>query len=107
VSNIAIRANNQFPWPDFHRLDKQPYRLRTKDNVFAGQVLALQLNVTILGGGLGSFVLPSGPAAGKTVAQVLADANAALGCGTLPSYVSSISDLNDIVDSINEMFDKG
>ena len=78
-----------------------------KTNVFAGQVLALQLNVTILGGGLGSFVLPSGPAAGKTVAQVLADANAALGCGTLPSYVSSISDLNDIVDSINEMFDKG
>jgi len=78
-----------------------------KTNVFAGQVLALQLNVTILGGGLGSFVLPSGPAAGKTVAQVLADANTALGCGTLPSYVSSISDLNDIVDSINEMFDKG
>ena len=30
VSNIAIRANNQFPWPDFHRLDKQPYRLRAK-----------------------------------------------------------------------------
>jgi uncharacterized repeat protein (TIGR01451 family) len=78
-----------------------------KTNVFAGQVLALQLNVTILGGGLGSFVLPSGPAAGKTVAQVLADANAALGCGTLPSYVSSISDLNDIVDAINNMFDKG
>ena len=31
VSSIATRANNQFPWPDFHRLDKQPYRLRTKD----------------------------------------------------------------------------
>src|SRR6266545_2525781 len=30
VSNITTRANNQFPWPDFHRLDKQPYRLRTK-----------------------------------------------------------------------------
>ena len=30
VSNITTRANNQFPWPDFHRLDKQPYRLHTK-----------------------------------------------------------------------------
>ena len=30
VSSIATRANNQFPWPDFHRLDRQPYRLRTK-----------------------------------------------------------------------------
>ena len=30
VSNIATRANNQFPRPDLHRLDKQPYRLRTK-----------------------------------------------------------------------------
>ena len=79
--------------------------------VFAGQVLALQLNVDFsnagkLPSGLGSFVLTSGAAKGKTVAQVLADANKALGCGTLPSYVSSISDLNDIVDSINEMFDK-
>ena len=34
VSSIATRANNQFPWPDFHRLDKQPYRLRTKDTKF-------------------------------------------------------------------------
>jgi hypothetical protein len=31
VSNMTTRAYNQFPWPDFHRLDKQPYRLRTKD----------------------------------------------------------------------------
>jgi hypothetical protein len=30
ASNITTRANNQFPWPDFHRLDKQPYRLHTK-----------------------------------------------------------------------------
>ena len=30
VSNITTRADNQFPWPDFHRLDKQPYRLQTK-----------------------------------------------------------------------------
>ena len=31
VSSITTRANNQFPRPDFHRLDKQPYRLQTKD----------------------------------------------------------------------------
>ena len=30
VSSITTRANNQFPWPDLHRLDKQPYRLHTK-----------------------------------------------------------------------------
>ena len=30
VSSITTRANNQFPWPDLHRLDKQPYRLQTK-----------------------------------------------------------------------------
>ena len=30
VSNITTRADNQFPRPDFHRLDKQPYRLHTK-----------------------------------------------------------------------------
>ena len=28
MSNITTRANNQFPRPDFHRLDKQPYRLQ-------------------------------------------------------------------------------
>jgi hypothetical protein len=31
ASSITTRANNQFPWPDFHRLDTQPYRLQTKD----------------------------------------------------------------------------
>jgi hypothetical protein len=30
MSSITTRANNQFPRPDFHRLDKQPYRLHTK-----------------------------------------------------------------------------
>lgn len=30
VSSITTRANNQFPRPDFHRLDKQPYRLHAK-----------------------------------------------------------------------------
>ena len=34
VSSITTRADNQFPRPDFHRLDKQPYRLQTKDTKF-------------------------------------------------------------------------
>src|SRR5262250_1761009 len=34
ASSITTRANNQFPWPDFHRLDKQPYRLQTKYTKF-------------------------------------------------------------------------
>jgi len=75
--------------------------------VFAGQVLALQLNVQfsnlgLLPPGLGGYIVPS---VNKSVSQILTDANAALGCGTLPAYVTSISDLNDIVDSINEKFD--
>ena len=75
--------------------------------VFAGQVLALTLNTQVLSSGssLLSFVMPSGPAAGKTVATILADADKALGGCGLPSYVTSISQLNDVVDSINEMFD--
>ena len=30
MSNITTRVHNQFPWPDFHRLDKQPYRLHAE-----------------------------------------------------------------------------
>ena len=30
VSSITTRADNQFPRPDFHRLDKQSYRLHAK-----------------------------------------------------------------------------
>src|SRR6266511_5017440 len=34
MSNITTRVNNQFPRPDLHRLDKQPYRLQTKSTKF-------------------------------------------------------------------------
>jgi hypothetical protein len=44
--------------------------------------------------------------AGKTVQQVLTAANTALGGGSLPSGVS-ISDLNSVVDAINNNFDNG
>jgi hypothetical protein len=30
MSSITTRANNQFPRPDLHRLDKQPYRLHSR-----------------------------------------------------------------------------
>lgn len=85
-----------------------------KLSVFAGQVLALQLNVDfsaagVLPTGLGGLHLASGPLAGKTVSFVLAFANAVLGgCQSLPANgVTSISQLNDIVDAINENFDGG
>jgi hypothetical protein len=75
--------------------------------VFAGQVLALQLNITVLptGPALSNYVLTTTAGVGKTVGQVLADADAALGGCGLPSYVTSISQLNDIVDYINNLFD--
>jgi hypothetical protein len=72
--------------------------------VFAGQVLALQLNVNIEG--LGSLVLSGTGTSldGDTVAQVLAAANTALGGGGLPAGFS-FSSLNDLIDNLNGSFD--
>jgi len=42
TSSITTRPNNLLPWPDFHRLDKQPYRLHakgTKFRIFDTQIL--------------------------------------------------------------------
>lgn len=39
VSNITTRAHNQFPWPDFHQLHKQPYRLQTKITKIIGRMV--------------------------------------------------------------------
>ena len=36
--HLLGRAHNQFPWPDFHRLDKQPYRLQTKITKIIGRM---------------------------------------------------------------------
>jgi hypothetical protein len=82
-------------------------------NVFAGQVVALTLNVrfdevdpnfspspTLLK----DLVIASGPLAGKTVGFVLGDANKALG-GCTSTY--SIAVLNDVVTKINESFVDG
>lgn len=73
--------------------------------VFAGQVLALRLDVLLsdaglLPPGLSAFVIAAGPAAGKTVGTVLADANAALGGCGLPAYAATIAKLNDVVTSL-------
>jgi len=81
--------------------------------VFAGQVLALQLNVDfskagVLPSGLATDLITSGPLTGWTVQQVLNLANSVLGgCTTLPAFgVTSISELNDIVTAINEKYDQ-
>ena len=81
--------------------------------VFAGQVLALKLNVDfsnkgILTSGLASLKVASGPLQGKTVNQVLTLAMNVLGgdLSGLPAGLT-ISGLNDIVTKINENFDNG
>ena len=87
--------------------------------VFAGQVLALQLNVALSGpvfaGGFGNLHIASGSLVGLTVSQVLDLANRALGgCLTAADIalltsrgITTISGLNDVVDAINENFDGG
>jgi hypothetical protein len=76
----------------------------TSAGVFAGQVLALQLNVDLEG--FGSLVLSGTGTSldGKTVAQVLAAANLALAGGALPAGFT-YSSLNDLVDNLNNAFD--
>jgi hypothetical protein len=84
----------------------------TKAGVFAGQVVALKLNVAFsdagkIGSGsikLGELIVNAGPLSGKTVYEVLNLANIALGGGTTPY---SISQLNQAVTAINENFDDG
>jgi hypothetical protein len=78
---------------------------------FAGQVLALKLNVdfsaaSLTRQGLGSLTVVSGELGGKTVTQVLTLANTVLGGGSLPSGLS-LSELHEIVTKINENFDGG
>lgn len=78
--------------------------LGTSAGVFAGQVLALALNVQLEH--FGSLVLSGTGTSldGKTVAQVLAAANLAISGGALPAGFS-YSSLNDLVDNLNESFD--
>jgi len=85
----------------------------TAAGVFAGQVLALQLSVDfsnkgLTPGGLSSLHVVAGKMAGYTVGQVLTIANQVLGgtASALPAGMS-LTDLNTVLDSINNNFDNG
>lgn len=88
----------------------------TSAGALAGHVLTLQLNVDFSaagitpneGGPFGSLKVctSDNPAvAGQTISQVLAAANQALGGGALPYGMSSYSELNGLLTSLNESFD--
>jgi hypothetical protein len=84
-----------------------------KITVLAGQLLSVQLavdfsNAGVTRSGLGAKVVQSGKLAGWTVSQVLALGNAVLGgnLGALPAGVT-ISDLNTVLDNINQNYDGG
>ncbi|MDD1653597.1 MAG: hypothetical protein LUQ64_03535, partial [Methanomicrobiales archaeon] len=81
--------------------------------VFAGQVLALQLNVdfsdaSITDPDLGDliYVNPGDSLNGKTIQEILDIANDVLGGGALPAGYT-VSDLNDLIDHLNKAFDNG
>ncbi|MEI7812991.1 MAG: SdrD B-like domain-containing protein, partial [Ignavibacteria bacterium] len=84
----------------------------TNAGVFAGQVVSLSLNVAFDRAGvfgvkpykLEELVVVSGAFAGKTVGEILALANTAIG-GSATGY--SITALNTIVDQLNNNFDNG
>ena len=84
----------------------------TAAGVFAGQVLALKLNVDFSNAGvtcpgLSSVKLQSGALRGRTIGEVLDLAQRVLGGDTcaLP-WGMSVCELNSIVDGINNLYDK-
>ena len=86
----------------------------TASGIFGGQVLALQLNVDfnaagIIDGADGSIgdlhLCNTGTSLdGKTISEILAAANEALGGGSLPTGYTYAT-LNDLVTNLNEAFD--
>lgn len=85
----------------------------TSAGVFAGQVLALRLNVDfanagLLPGGVANLKMASGPLMNQTVTQVLTLANTVLGGNTaaLPAGMS-VADLNQILTQLNQNFNNG
>ena len=89
--------------------------LSSSSGVFGGQILALELNVDFSDAGAlqgqvsktGDLVLndPSSPLNGKTIRQILAIANTALGGGNVSAYGITISGLNPLIDNLNQAFD--
>ncbi len=85
--------------------------VQDKRGVFAGQVLALRLNVDFSNAGvtcrgLANVKLTSGKLSGYTIGQVLSLAERVLGGdkSALPCGMT-VSQLNDIVTGINELYD--
>ena len=76
----------------------------TAAGVFAGQVLALALNVQLKNFGSAVLIGTGTSFDGQTVAQVLAAVNLALSGGALPAGFT-YSSLNDLVDKLNNSFD--
>jgi hypothetical protein len=82
----------------------------TNSRTFGSQVVALTCNIAfsnagVLPHGLANYTLPSGPLAGYTVQGVLTLANNVIAgnLSALPSGMT-VSTLNNVVDSINNMF---
>jgi hypothetical protein len=100
----AIRAFLPQGGPPFDLTANATNPTTSSAGVFAGQVLALQLNVDLKGFG-SLFLTGTGTSLdGKTVAQILASANTALGGGALPAGFT-FSSLNDLIDKLNSAFD--
>lgn len=82
-------------------------------SVFAGNVLALQLNLDfsaagVFRTGLGALAVQSGPLTGYTVAEIVALCNTVLGGSTeaLPPEIT-LADLNQAAAEINRCFNDG
>ena len=87
------------------------YRHHKMISEFAGNVLALQLNVdfsrvSLMRYGLGALRVASGLLAGQTVNQVLALGNSVLGGGPVPTGLR-ISDINEVIERINKNYEAG
>jgi hypothetical protein len=83
---------------------------KTAAGVFAGQVLAMQLNLDFSNAGITKADLGGLVYHGYTVTAIMAAANHVLGGNTavLAQYgFSSISQLNNVIDSFNRNFDNG
>jgi hypothetical protein len=88
--------------------------LKTPAGLLAGNVLALRLNVDFsehaqfgFRPGFKNLKLSSGPLAGKSVQEVLNIANQALADGSLPSSLSNLVTLDNIVAKINQNYVDG
>jgi hypothetical protein len=84
----------------------------TTAGVIGGELLTLRLNVDFSAGGFtwtglaGMKVAPGNPLAGRTVAEVLAIANTAVGGNGLPSGIT-MSTLSKVLSRINQNFVDG